>query len=456
MNRPYRNASQLDIGSRVNPQAYYNQESVLGTSLLAQQVNSNGFEATNNNQMYGPPDLDMAPLNYSKTQPRGIPRVENNHRSLLGDAGSTLSPPIPTSILDAKLPASFNSNDQSNWAKGVPIGTSVPSKFSLGLLGSPESNKGFLSPETRHNLKESAYGPTNPKLPIFGSSPLTVSDENVAPRLMHSQRITRPSMFSASVPRPGMNSHWDDDLLLGQEEDRLPRDLFNHTEDRSNGITGRGQGSIPIRRSSNAAQALAGLSNNFGSPSTASPSRFAALFNEQRRKEENNSLGSGFGPVGSPLRNKELYLGSSPEPRSGLNPRRDEPSMQAFSQSPRPQASISALSSQLGRLNMHRSNSNEASSSLYNQTLRNASNPRSAFDRTVSSTSATPHRIEEESSDIFSLEEDEAEKHKTGGSAWNPASPDLGPIGGGRAPPSSLQKLSYASIAANDAKGRQP
>ena len=428
----------LNLGGRLDPQAYHHQESMLGTSLLAQQAN-------NSIPIFAHPSMGLADYDSDSLTHPPIPIQSNaplldatylsqpnsKYGSPREEGRLPMSPVVHLSTLDAPLPASFESQGVSYMARHGPIAASVPSKFGLESLSSSLSKKSAIPTDAIRNLHDSAYGRDNRmKGSLLASSPSVSGDEFTGQRTMHSQRVNRPKPLSASMP----NNDWEDGVFFGGEEDYLPSNLSHLLSPEEK--TRRFSGTVHDQREPGYVTP-AEQSSKFGSPSTASPSRFSALFTRQKREEESNGVsGSTFGHVGSPLRNSSLHLGTSPSFRS--TSRAVSGDIPTFVSSPPRQSSMSMISQQLQRTRLSKAESNEAPSGLHPGTARHPSNSASRLDRAVSSSSGTTSRIEEEQADcIFSLDEDEydGKRHGSGlGQHSDSKSPKLGPIGGGRQP----------------------
>ncbi|MCJ1388971.1 hypothetical protein MMC18_001823 [Xylographa bjoerkii] len=443
VNRPNRSmGAHLNLGGRVDPMAYHHQESVLGNSLLAQQAN--GLPSPFGHQ-YPMADLDpalmtsMPPQPYENAQPldiRNAVHPDSKYGSPRDDSRMPLSPVMHLSTLDAPLPASFDSQGISYMARHGPVAASVPSKFGLESPPSSLPKKSLLSSDALRNLHDSAFGGDNRlRTPNFGSSPSGPTEQYTGQRTMHSQRIARPKMLSASLPRPGASDDWDNDILFGGEEDYLPSNLTHllNADEKTRRFSGREQDPAALREGLSEHGTPAENSSNVGSPSTASPSRFTALFTKQKRDEESNGLSnSTFGHVGSPLRNSSLHLGTSPSFRAIS--RSTSGDLPLHVASPPRQGAMFTLSQQLQRTRLARNDSNDGSSSLHPISARQISNPASRLDRAVSSSSINKDRIDEEEC-VFSLDEEEYNGNRPNG-IWGQSngtkSPNLGPIGGGR------------------------
>jgi hypothetical protein len=353
-----------------------------------------------------------------------------------------LSPVQHLSALDAPLPASFDSQGISYIARHGPVAASVPSKFGLESPSSSLPKKAVLPSGALRSLHDSAFGRENRSTSSnFGSSPSGPSEEYTGQRIMHSQRVTRQKMLSASLPRPGTTGadDWGDEILFGGEEDYLPSNLTHllNAEEKTRRFSGRQEDPSALRDNLSGRATPAEVSSKVGSPNTGSPSRFSALFTKQKREEESNGMSnSSFGHVGSPLRNSSLHLGSSPSMRAiSRTISGDLPSQIG---SPPRQTPMSILSQQLQRTRLSRTDSSDgpgSNGSLHPLPTRHTSNPSSRLDRAVSSSSINTNRIDEESPEcVFSLDEEEYNGNKKDGLYFSNGtkSPPLGPIGGGR------------------------
>ena len=346
-----------------------------------------------------------------------------------------MSPVMHLSTLDAPLPASFDSQGISYMARHGPVAASVPSKFGLESPPSSLPKKSALPSDALRNLHDSAFGRDNrTRIPQLGSSPSGPIEEYTSQRMMHSQRVAKPKMLSASLPRPFPTDDWDDGILFGGEEDYLPNTLSHllSPEEKMRRFSSKEQDPSAIRDNLSGQGTPAEVSSKVGSPSTASPSRFSSLFSRQKRDEESNGLStSNFGHVGSPLRNSSLHLGTSPGVRAVSRPISGDVSPHLAS--PPRQSPMSMISQQLQRTRLSRAESSEAPSSLHPASAWHTSNPSSRLDRAVSSSSINTSRIDEEQPDcVFSMEEEEYNGKRYSGQ-WNQSrSPDLGPIGDGR------------------------
>ena len=425
--------------------AYHHQESVLGNSLLAQQANGNPppFGHQFPPMMDVDPNLipSMHPQPYDNTQPLDIGYAatqDSKYGSPRDEAHMPLSPVMHLSTLDAPLPASFDSQGISYMARHGPVAASVPSKFGLESPSSSLPKKSLLPSDALRSLHDSAFGrDTRNRIHNLASSPSINGDEVSGQRQMHSQRVTKPRLLSASMPRPGPTDDWGDDILFGGEEDYLPSNLAHllNPDEKTRRLSGKEQDPTAVRENLSGHGTPAETSSKVGSPSTASPSRFTALFTKQKRDEEANGLSSSsFGHVGSPLRNSSLHLGSSPSLRAVSRPLSSD--LPLHISSPPRQNSMSILSQQLQRTRLARNDSGDGQSTLHPISVRHVSSQSSRLDRAVSSSSIHTNRIDEESPEcVFSLDEEEYNGNRNHG-IWTASngtrSPNLGPIGGGR------------------------
>lgn len=432
----------LNLGGRVDPQAYHHQDSALANSLLAQQANGTSSVFAQQ-YTFGTQD-DYPPLHSQQTQGHdNLPMTDNNYTSHPGskygsprdDSRLPVSPVAHISTLDAPLPASFDSQGISFMARHGPVAASVPSKFALESPPSSLPKKTTVPSDALRNLHDSAFGQDNrTRAPNLGSSPSGPPDEYLGQRIMHSQRFSKPKVMSASLPRPNHADDWDDNFTF--EEDFLPGSLHDllTPQEKMRRSSRTDQDSSTLRENLSGHGTPVDSPSKFGSPSTASPSRFGALFARQKREEESSSISNpGFGHVGSPLRNSSLHPGASPSIRAVSRPISGDVS--PYLASPPRQSSMSMISQQLQRTRLARSESNENSTGLHPGSARHTSNPTHRLDRNLSSSSIGTSRIDEEQADgVFAMEEEEDTKRYSGG--WNypvgGRSPHLGAIGNGR------------------------
>ncbi|MCJ1475202.1 hypothetical protein MMC13_003862 [Lambiella insularis] len=443
VNRPNRSmGSHLNLGGRVDPMAYHHQESVLGNSLLAQQAN--GLPPLFGHQYPTLADIDPTLLPsvqqqpYENAQPldiRNNAHSDSAYGSPREETRLPLSPVMHLSTLDAPLPASFDSQGISYMARHGPVAASVPSKFGLESPPSSLPKKTLLPSDALRNLHDSVFGgESRIRAPNFGSSPSGPQEEYTGQRIMHSQRVTKPKILSASLPRPAAQDDWDNDILFGGEEDYLPSNLTHllNAEEKNRRFSGREQDPGALRENLSGQGTPAEISSKVGSPSAASPSRFTALFTKQKRDEESGGLcNPNFGHVGSPLRNSSLHLGTSPSFRAVSRSTSGDLPLQVSS--PPRQNVTSTLSQQLQRTRLAKNDSADSPSSLLPMPARHTSNSASRLDRAISSSSMNTNRIDEEDC-VFSLDEEEfnGNRHNVWSQSNGTKSPNLGAIGGGR------------------------
>lgn len=434
----------LNLGGRLDPQPYHNQESALGNSILAQQANGNAPYYGQQYSHMGDTDptlLGHQPIpiynNNSTADANYISNPNSKYGSPREENRLPMSPVMHT--LDAPLPASFDSQGISWMARHGPVAASVPSKFGLESPPSSLPKKIAQPTDALRNLHDSAFGQdSRARAMQLGSSPSAPLDEFAGQRIMHSQRSVNKPKMSASLPRPGHIDDWDDGILFGGEEDYLPSNLTHllSPEEKNRRLSGNQHDPGMFRENLSGNVTPAELPSKVGSPSTASPSRFTALFNRQKQDDEIGRLpNSTFGHVGSPLRNSSLHLGSSPSLRP--QQRSISTGTPPYVSSPPRQSSMSMISQQLQRTRLNRTESSEGpSTTLHPGTARHTSNTSSRLDRAVSSSSISTNRIDEEQPEcVFSLDEEEynGKRHSGGwGQVSEGRSPNLGPIGGGR------------------------
>ena len=409
MNKGHTGRVNLNIGGRIDPmahQAHQNQESALGNSLSTQQ-GSQPF----NHQIPPMPGMESTwpSVNPSIATPYDVPRPNTQYGTPREEAHPPTSPITHLTTLEVPLPASFDSNAQAFMTRPGPHAASVPARSTLDSSSPLSVPKNGYPSEVLRNLHESAYSPSAMAL-HFGSSPSgPAAVEGFGGRMMHSRRVNKTKALSASLPPfdPKFEPQSeDDDEFYGEEY--VPGNLAHLLSERekSRRLSGKTDNPKSVRDS------ISGTPVDYpikaGSPTTNSPSRFTALFNRQKQEEHNGYLSSSFGHVGSPLRNSSLHLGSSPSMRSGPRTPGNEAGPFFLGSSPQPRmTSTSALSQQLRSTHLRGSNkTGENGNELLPGPTRYASNPRSGFDRAVSSSSAGVSRIEEELPDIFSLDEE--------------------------------------------------
>ena len=421
----------VKLGPRVDPPAFHNQESALGNSLLSQQVG--GMHQPFSHQIpQHIPDFDQNLHVPPRSQPYDIPQPGSNFSTPGAEPQQAMSPIPHLSTLDAPLPASFDSNGVSYMAIHGPIAASMPSKIGHASPSSSLPKKIGHHGEGPRNFTESNQGNSSKGFNL-GSSPLGHPSDAVGQRIMHSQRVTRQNRLSASLPRTTERDWEQDEMLFGNEEEWIPAGLSHlmTPEERNRRSSGKVENPIAIRES------LAGngtpneMSTKIGSPGHASPSRYS-VWNKPKTDDEHSTgfPSPSFGPVGSPLRNASLHPGASPSLRAA----RGASDLAFKVSSPPRHSSTSMLSQQLRstRISSRASESSEGSSGGLHP-IRHTSNPRSAFDRAVSSSSVTAERIDEEHPEmVFSLEEEEygsGSYNKSNSNIWGPAGINRNPSG---------------------------
>ncbi|KAJ6178381.1 hypothetical protein N7519_008842 [Penicillium mononematosum] len=405
VNRPTGNmgmgSGHLNLGGRVNPQAYVNQDSALTNSVLSQQ-RMNGHEQPR----YAPqlaPQEEYGSL-HGQQQPSydGIPTIDTG---LASDAGSKYGSPAEDvrypmspsnnhlSALDAGLPASFDSQGISHAARYGPVAASMPSQF--GLESPPPQRPGQA--DVFRNLRDIGYG-TSLRKPSsnIGSSP-PAPEDTVGTRFMHSSRPVKPRMLSASVPRPTALEDWDENFPM--EEDYLPVNLHDDVLTPQEKLRRLSRTDNDLSSSHRDISGLGMTSTSFsktGSPLASSPSRFGALFAKQRQRKEEESHGSSsfhivlawdpLAVAGHPTKGRRLSL------------------------SPGRQSSMSMISEQLGGMGLHPGSARQSSAG--------PSGPTGRLDRIISSPVNTSKIEEEEQSDlVFDMEEEVGNKRNS--ASWS-------------------------------------
>ena len=314
----------------------YNQSPSALTTSLYQNSNNSGFALA---FPYG--DERQHHLGRQPSLENGLPTIDtpyshpgSNYGSPRDDEstrfGQGLSPGggKGLSVLDAPLPASFDSNGISHAARypSAPWPSSVPSKFGLESPSSSLSTaKETRTSEALKLLHTSAFGSSehlaaanalpssSPPNPLGGGS-----EEYFGRRAMHSSRYSKPKMLSSSMPKATVDRDWEAEFAF-LEEDYVPQnlqDLLTPAEKARRGSL-RADGDLSD-----------GSTTKFGSPLAASPSRWGPLFQRQKDEDDNSRSGrhapSAFGHVGSPLRNSSLAhemmsngINGSPRPGPG-------------------------------------------------------------------------------------------------------------------------------------------
>ena len=446
----------LNLGGRVDPQLYQQSDPALAHSLLAQQAN--GAPLPFGHQLPSYSEHELA-LQHQQQMRDNLPTIntsdvshpESKYGSPREDDRNPISPIAHLSVLDAPMPASFDSQGISYIARHGAVAASVPSKF--GLESPPNSlpAKTTVPTDAVRNLHSSAFGRENRARGLdLGSSPLGSGDEGFGQRIMHSKRVAKPGIMSASLPRArgAGTDDWDDGLFFGAEEDFLPPSLHDllTPQERMRRLSRTEQDSRSHRESLSGIGTPADSTSKVGSPHNGSPSRYGALFARQKQEEANSSA-SVFGHVGSPLRNSSLHPLASPN----MRPTKVSGDLSPSFASPPRQSSMSMISQQLARakLSSQAPDSNENSNNSNSNTLqpgmgRYPSSSSNLSNRAVSSGSiAGTGRIEEEQDGVFSMEEEDYDQKKRysgshiwgyGGNVSKSAQQKVDAIGTGRSP----------------------
>lgn len=437
----------------MNPEPYHNHPSALANSLLQAQVTPVPFGA----QYPLPPQEEFLPLPALQMNHLDIlpaigtgfvsSRPDSTYGSPRDDSRFPISPAIKgLSALDAPLPASFDSNGISWIARNGPVAASVPSKF--GLESPPHSFREAPPSEALRTLHDSAFGNGDrSQSNNLASSPPPSIGESAGPRMMHSQKYAKPKVMSTSLPRAGPSDDWDSTFAF--EEDFIPNalhDLLTPQEKmRRFSRTGGGEeDGINTRPSLSGFGSPGEPSSKVGSPTASSPSRFGALFSRQKREEDHTNLGTGFGHVGSPLRNSLLNPGSSPGLRAISRPTSGD--ISPYFASPPRQSTMSMISQQLQRTRLSKADSSSSEGGLHPTSVKPTLGSAGKMDQVLSSSSMGNGRkvssIDEEPGEVFSMEEEDDMKRY--GDGWNNSSgvrsPRLGPAGGGRGTSTSSER----------------
>ncbi|OJJ00973.1 hypothetical protein ASPVEDRAFT_127328 [Aspergillus versicolor CBS 583.65] len=384
-------SSHLNLGGRVNPQAYVNQDSALTNSVLSQQ-RMNGNDPRYISQL--PSQEEFAAI-HPQQQPQydTIPSIDTGLASDAGSPAEELRFPMSPnhnqylSALDAPLPASFDSQGISHAARYGPVAASMPSRFGIEL--SPPAQRA----NPPRNLRDASYGADvkKPSSSFIGSSPPGMLEDGLGSRFLHSQRPVKPRMLSASVPRPNALDDWEDSNF-SMEEDYLPMNLHDDvlTPQEKLRRLSRTDNELSSSHRDLSGLGMSGTSfSKVNSPLASSPSRFGALFAKQRQQKKEEEAHGSLTHLGSPLRESSLNFGS--------------PSLGPIGSPPR-NSSASMISQQLSGLSLHPSSARHAPSAP----------PSSRLDRAVSSP-VNASKIEEEQEQgegdlVFSMEEEENSK----------------------------------------------
>ncbi|KAK0373173.1 hypothetical protein CLIM01_09450 [Colletotrichum limetticola] len=307
--------SPIALGGRINPTAASNYHP---TSALTSGLYREGVPPYTSAYPYGGDERQQS-LGRQPSLESGLPTIDttyshpgSNYGSPRDDDASRfglgLSPVNANglSVLDAPLPASFDSQGMSNAARfpAAPWPSSVPSKFGIESPSPSLSNaKDSRTSETLKMLHTSAFGGSEYLAAAnvtASSSPPGQPEEYFGKRAMHSSRYAKPKMLSSSMPKTSAVDHdWEANFGF-LEEDCVPsnlQDLLTPTEKARRGSLRTVDGEPGSENGT-----------KFGSPiGGASPSRWGPLFQRQKEEELGHKHGpSVFGHVGSPLRNSVL------------------------------------------------------------------------------------------------------------------------------------------------------
>ncbi|KAF4120908.1 Zinc finger C-x8-C-x5-C-x3-H type (and similar) [Geosmithia morbida] len=299
------------------------------------------------------PVIDVPPYTRNGGSNYGSPRDDDSRYLGLSPMGSTAK---GLSILDAPLPASFDSNGISYAAlfPAAPWPSSVPSKFGFESPSSSLNNaKDSRTSETLKLLHTSAFGSEYLATPLAGSPTNSqyggIGDEYFGKRTMHSSRLAaRPRMVSASLPKAtsAVDRDWEAGFAFDDSNDNVPENYVpENLQDLLTPAEKARRGSIRADDSN-----FDGLSK-YGSPIGTSPGRWGPAFPRQKDDDDLSRSArvapSAFGHVGSPLRNSTLAQEMGGVNGSSASSRRPSTGMRSSSES------MSVLSQQLqcSRLN---------------------------------------------------------------------------------------------------------
>lgn len=398
----------------MDPVPYHNQDIGLSETLLAQQPYGPDFFPA---QPFPMNDLDepdnfqdrYGPYQNTQSMEPGLNSLPGSHFGSPTDEFHLPKSPVENlrTALNAPLPQSFDANGISHIAKYGPLGQSVPDKFGLRSPQSSSLTRKLGSPPDSLSAFRNSGLASNRNASPLGLSPSN-HDESIGQRIMHSQRAVKPRVLSASVPRSNLHD-WDDGF--GAETDLLPNSLHDEvlTPQEKMRRLSRPEQEYNSRESSSGLAIPMSSSAKVGSPPAAgSPSRFRALWDEQREKKSSGEIGGpgSFGHVGSPLRETWMSNESNEQGRG---------------------VQVSGISQAMARMQLSRNDSTE-SNGIRTQSsgLRHSSAPGGRFEGMMSSPGLTSKKIDEESEAVFFPMDDENSKRHS--SSWLAQSPGLGPV----------------------------
>jgi hypothetical protein len=395
-----------NYSSRQEPSAFHGQDAGLGDAMLGPAAfgqdyfPSQGFPLMDADE----PDAFQDRYNQYSSQSALDPGLNSPPTSQFGSPPNDYQfPKSPgenlRTALNAPLPHSFDANGISHIAKYGPLGQSVPDKFGMRSPASSSLSRQLGSPpESIVNVRNANLGSNLRNAPSpLGLSPSNV-EESIGQRIMHSQRIPKPRVLSASVPRSNMGHEWEEGF--GVETDLLPNSLHDEvltTQEKMRRLS-RPEQDFTAKDHAQALAIPSGTSSKVGSPPAGSPSRFSALWAEQREKKAAETTGQGsLGHVGSPLRG------------SWMPTELTTPSTQ-----------VSGISQGMARMHLNRGDSSESNGArVQSSGLRHSSAPVGRFDRGISSPGLTSKKIDEEPEGVF---------FPMDGDNWSGQSPRLTPL----------------------------
>lgn len=182
------------------------------------------------------------------------------------------------------------------------------------------------------------------------------------------------------MPRSNLLYEWEEGL--GAETDLLPNSLHDEvlTPQEKMRRLSRPDQDMGSKEHARALAIPSGTSSKVGSPPAGSPSRFSALWAEQREKKAAEFSGpSSIGHVGSPLRGSWM-------PNGGTGP----------------SVQVSGISQAMARIQLNRADSGESNGTrTLSSGLRHSSAPITRLDRGISSPAFTSKKIDEEVEGVF-------------------------------------------------------